>query len=131
MTRRHVPAPTTHTLELEQLQQLNDRLIAPHDPHAVTAAALGLAGEQVVVPHGAWSWDLAQAVPVQARRLPGIAVLEHVSAEGPPSFPYFWGHFRTGGSTAAADASGLLAPLHTECLYRLGIALGLHLRWGV
>jgi hypothetical protein len=68
----HPLSPTTRTVELAQLEQLNEALAAPGAPR-VTAADLGLAEGPAGVAPG--------------------AVLVGVSFEGPPEYPYIRGSF--------------------------------------
>jgi hypothetical protein len=97
------PLPrTTHTVELDQITELNRHLTDPRTP-APTAADLGLTD------------------------LPGAAILVRVVAEGPPEFPYLHGHF----AAAAGGPATLVEDLHTEALRALSHRLGLHHRWGV
>jgi hypothetical protein len=68
----HLLSPTTRTVELAQLEQLNEALAAPGAPR-VTSADLGLAQNP-------------------AGPAPGL-VLVGVSYEGPPDYPYIHGDF--------------------------------------
>jgi hypothetical protein len=101
---RHHIAPTTHTPELTQIAELNGCLqddAAPPD-----AADLGLAG--------------ARAGGKVLR--PG-AVLRHLTAVGPPDFPYIDGRFYDG-------SRALSVPLHTRHLEALSRRYRRHHRWG-
>jgi hypothetical protein len=73
MMREHELAPTTHTVELQQVAELNAALAS--GLRRVTAGSLGL--------HEA---------------LADGAVLEFLECEGPPSYPYIYGHFRVLGT---------------------------------
>ena len=101
MVGHEVPR-TTHTVELDQLSELNARL-SRHTP-GVTAGDLGLGGP-----------SLADA-----------AVLVRLAWDGPPEFPYVHGRFA--GSSGSAEVQ---ADVHTEALQQLSKLLGLHQRWGV
>ena len=120
--RPHTPAPTSHTLELTQVREINERLAAVSDQHPVTAQALGVEGEAVRarrdrVPLVPW-------LPATTGHLPTGAVLDRVAVEGPPTCPYVWGVFRSPAGDRPVN-------LHTGALVRLSRALGLtgH-RWG-
>lgn len=103
--------PTTHTLEMAQVAELNERLKGRTGPTAITAAALGMGG-----------------APLQPGGAAGLAdeeVLVRVSWQGSPEFPDVYGHF------GAGRGGRLQALLHTAPLDRLGHLLGLRQRWGV
>lgn len=68
----HQLAPTTHTVELAQLHEINAALACGH---CVTAAAAGISAT-----------------------VPGDAVLSYLEASGPPEYPYIYGHFRAPGA---------------------------------
>jgi hypothetical protein len=68
----HHLAPTTHTVELDQIHEINDALASGH---RVTAGSLGVPGT-----------------------VPGDAGLRSVEAVGPPSYPYVYGHFGRRGT---------------------------------
>lgn len=108
-------APTTHTVELAQLAELEAALTAP-GARRFTAADLGVAG-------GATGG---------AGTLPPNAVLTRISWDGPPEYPYIHGIF--GGAGAAgtgAKGGGQRIELHTAALHELSHGLRLHHRWGV
>lgn len=110
---RSVPR-TTHTLDMAQIEELNQRL-AEHTTHSrVTAADLGLAdGELLNGVDGG---------------LPGEAVLVQLGWDGSPEFPYIHGRFSVAGG---ADPGGLLhVDLHTAALKSLARKLGVRQRWG-
>ena len=115
----HPLAVTTHTLELDQLAEINEHL-----PRArpVTAADLLVDGLRLLPP-------LAAGVPRPAGRpvLPAFAVLHRVEASGPPEYPYVRGHF--GGEPWRAG--DLVVELHTAALTALSHRLDLHHRWGL
>jgi hypothetical protein len=98
----HQVPRTTHTVELDQLSELNTHL-SGHAP-GITAGQLGLGDPSV----------------------PDAAVLVRLSWDGPPEFPYIHGRFSQ--SSAGAD---LHAEVHTAALRELSKLLGLHQRWGV
>ena len=110
---RSVPR-TTHTLDMAQIDELNQRL-AEHTRYAeITADDLGLAGA-----------ELLNEVP---GTLPGQAVLVRVDWDGSPEFPYIHGTFSVVG---AQDAEGSLrADLHTAALNKLSHRLDVRQRWG-
>lgn len=116
----HDLSRTTHTPELRQVRELNEHLAeAERAGTPVTAEALGLTGQPI---EGAGA--------VTPAELPASAVLDHLSAEGPPDFPYIEALFR------AAPAQGAGGPrlhvaMHTPELRRLSHAFGLHHIWGV
>ncbi len=118
----HPVAPTTHTVELEQLAQINAVLGAA--ARRVSAQELSLDGAPLVG-RGVRA-PLAPLLPGQTR-LPGYAVLSRVAASGPPEYPYVHGHF-----TALPWRHGdLVVELHTPTLASLSHRLDLHHLWGV
>jgi len=97
----HSMSDTTVTLEMAQVENLNQRLTrTTHAP--VTAGSLGVA------------------------QLPEKAVLRRVSASGPPCFPYVQGHFQVSG-----DQGEAVRELHTPALKQLSDMFHLHQTWGV
>jgi hypothetical protein len=98
----HPLSRATHTLELDQLAELDGRLAASGSPQ-VSAGELGLEDD----------------------RVPSSAQLTALAWDGPPEYPYIHGHF--GGSGSAV----VPVVLHTEHLRRLSKAFGLHHQWGV
>ena len=132
MPGHHALARTTHTLELQQVQELSLQLSRPHTLDRVTASALHLAGQPVSVEREAWYRELLHLDEPASQQLPPGAVLVHVWAEGSPDYPYVWGQFHTvtlDGRTPSGPA--LATVLHTEALRRLSRAMGLHHRWGL
>jgi hypothetical protein len=115
MSEHHL-APTTRTLELAQIDELNEHLSVLRGTSSFTAGELGLGGAPLVSASGAQV----------SSGLPATAVLIRLSAEGPPEYPYVHGHFGTAGSAQAE----LVAELHTASLRRLSQLAGLHQRWG-
>jgi len=98
----HRLSPTTHTLDMVQVAQLDARLKDPHAP-AVTAADVDVTDEAV-----------APSAPLRT-----------VWLEGPPEFPYLYADFEGPGGAPVH------VQLHTPNLVRLSHRLGLHHRWGV
>jgi hypothetical protein len=98
--KQHHLAPTTHTAELRQIHEMNAAIASGH---RVTAGSLG--------------------VPAT---VPGDAVLRSLGAEGPPSYPYIYGHFsRRGEDTVRIE-------LHTAQLRAISHQLSLRSHiWGV
>jgi hypothetical protein len=116
----HELARGTHTPELRQIHELNAGLAtADQAGTAIMAESLGMTGRPVTGPAGAMA----------PRALPASAVLDHLTAEGPPDFPYIMGRFRARGE-AGAGAVLLQADMHTTALRRLSAALHLHHVWG-
>lgn len=110
MIRSSLP-PTTHTLEMEQVADLNARLTDRQGSPPCTAATLGMVG--------------APLHPIGADGLADAAVLVRVSWQGSPEFPDVYGHFRVG------RAHPVQALLHTAALNRVAHHLGVRQRWGV
>lgn len=103
----HDMSPTTHTVEMEQILELN-QLLAEYRPDRVTAKDLGL--------------EEATTSPVGL--LPGDAVLVEVRWDGPPEFPYVHGAFSGGAPLRTVM-------LHTHTLRELSHLLHAHHIWGV
>jgi len=116
-SHHHDVSRTTHTPELAQVRELNEHLAAAtRAGTAVTAADLDLAGRADGGSGGTASGGLA----------PG-AVLDHLSAEGPPDFPYIEGRFRGAGG-GGGDLVGV--EMHTAALRRLSETFHLRHVWG-
>jgi len=115
MSEHHL-SPTTRTLELAQLEELNEHLSSARSTSPVTAGELGLDDASLVPQTGQ---------PVSAG-LPASAILIRLSGEGPPEYPYVHGHFSFAGGAEAL----LVTELHTASLRRLSQLAGLHHRWG-
>jgi hypothetical protein len=98
----HPLSPTTHTVEMDQLHEINERLAAPRNAPVITAQHLGLP-------------------------LPASAVLVRLDWDGPPEYPYIHGHFAASGGQSAS----LVAELHTSALHQLSRLIGVQHRWGV
>ena len=100
------------------MRELNDHLAeADRGGHPVTAEALAMTGQPI------------EGADTASGGLPASAVLDHLSAEGPPDFPYIEARFRT---ASAPDAGGPLlhVDMHTAALRRLSQTFGLHHVWG-
>ena len=106
------PSSTTHTVEISQLEELNDRL-GRREPAApkITADELGMADA---------------ALPQSSAVLPGSAVLVRLCWDGAPEYPYIHGHFASG----VGDQGTLVVDLHTVALRALSHRLHLHHVWG-
>jgi hypothetical protein len=98
----HTLAVSTHTVEMLQVIEINDRL-ASLDPDSVatpgnlviTADLLGLTGATIhprVVDRAA-AGALRQQRKNETLILPGAAMLRSIIAAGDPSFPYLYGVF--------------------------------------
>jgi hypothetical protein len=103
--------PTTHTLEMAQVAELNECLRNRSSTTPVVAAALGLGG--------------ALLRPSGGAGLADDAVLVRLSWAGSPEFPDIYGHFGPG------RGGRLQVLLHTAALNELGHLLGVRQRWGV
>jgi hypothetical protein len=110
MSHLSVPA-TTRTVEISQLQDLNQRL--QRETRQISARDLGLADVSLL------SGGLRSTLPANAS-------LNRLCWQGPPEFPYIHGHF----STAVHKDGALLAEMHTETLKTLCMALNLRQQWG-
>jgi hypothetical protein len=110
----HSMPRTTHTLDMAQIDELNQRL-DEHTRYAkVTADDLGLAG--------------AELLNEMTGTLPGEAVLIQLGWDGSPEFPYIHGRFSVAG---VQDAGSLLhVDLHTAALNKLAHKLDARQRWG-
>jgi hypothetical protein len=103
----HRLSVATRTVELAQLQQLNECLVAPGAAR-VTAGELGL----------------LEGAPA-TRGLPPSAVLTAIAFDGPPEYPYIRGRF------AAGSGAAVIVEMHTPALRELSRRLHLHHAWGV
>ena len=126
MYRHHHPAPTTRTVELQQVQEINRRLASPGHPD-VTAAALGVAG--AVTTGSPFPDDPFGPDHPSAPALRPTAHLRYLTAEGSPEFPYVLGHFST-TPVVGRDRADLVVELHSAGLRRLSARLGLRQCWG-
>jgi hypothetical protein len=119
-SHHHDLSRSTHTPELVQLRELNEQLAAAAATGtSISADELGLAGRPV-------EGSAASSAP---SGLPATAVLDHLSAQGPPDFPYIAGQFH------AAAGQGSPAPLlqvgmHTAALRKLSATFHLRHLWG-
>ena len=131
MNRHHAVAPTTHTLVLDQLRDVNRRLDAPHDSGSVTAKALGIWPESLAPAQPLWPGfgsDASLAVPA-AR--PDRLVVEHVWAEGSPLCPYIWARLSPVGVAAAVKSPVVSTMMDVDAMSRLSRALGLRQQWTI
>jgi hypothetical protein len=101
---------TTHTLELAQLADLNQRLSELGS--RITASELGLAGAK----------SLASRSDGE---LPGSAALLRLAWDGPPAYPYIHAQFAGAGQQEVR-----IVDLHTAALKELGRRLGVRQQWG-
>ncbi|GLY33840.1 hypothetical protein [Kineosporia sp. NBRC 101731] len=124
MTVRHQPAATTHTVELDQVQEINRRLEARAD---VTAAMLGMEGAPAAVPSTFTVTLFGPGTPA-VRPLGRTAVLRSVAAEGSPEFPYVLGHFSDGDDNPGRPSR--VVELHSQALHQLCLRMGLSQCWG-
>jgi hypothetical protein len=115
----HPLAVTTHTLELDQVAEINEHLA--RSSRRLTAADLLVDGMRLLTGAG-------RGVPQPAGRpvIPAFAVLRRVEASGPPEYPYVRGHF--GGEPWRSG--DLVVELHTAALVALSHRLDLRHRWG-
>jgi hypothetical protein len=131
----HNLARSTHTVEMAQVVEINERLAAAFDSEAqesllITAELLGLAGA-TVHPNVA-DRPVAALIPRQRSHnevtaLPGPARLVRVLAAGAPSYPYLYGAF----AESAVGQRELPAILHTEQLKVISSMLRLRShQWG-
>ena len=102
---------TTHTVDMSQIDELNQLLVSPPDGLPVTAADLGLDG--------------AEARGRQHPTLAGSAQLLRVRWDGAPEFPDIHGCFS--GSSSSSD---LVVDLHTDALRKLSKQLHARHAWG-
>jgi hypothetical protein len=105
---------TTHTVDMDQIEELNRRLADPATFRRVVADDLGLAD--------------APLLNRVDRRLPGTAVLVGLGWDGSPEFPYIHGRFSVAGGHDAGEL--LHVDLHTAALNALAHKLGVRQRWG-
>lgn len=115
MHHHHSLDPTTHTVELDQLRELDAALGESPADHLITADLLGMTGAHV---------KQGVSQPATVGTLPASAVLLRLSYDGPPEYPYIHGHFSGSGGEGVAE-------LHTAALQALARQLHLNQRWGV
>jgi hypothetical protein len=131
----HTMSRSTQTLEMTQLVEINERLLAD-DPYRsecllLTAEYLGLTG--IVVRPTRVDRPAAALIPRQRHGddgvpLPASAQLLRLLAAGAPNYPYLYGAF---GEPNGADRE-LPVLLHTEHLRMISRALRLRRhQWGV
>jgi hypothetical protein len=128
----HTLSASTHTVEMLQVTELNDRIRSIEATagagELISAACLDLANV-AVAPH-LLDRAATSVIPRQVqpdREMPGTALLRLVVAAGAPSFPYLYGLF---AETNSPDGQ-LPAALHTCHLRAISDALGLHRhQWG-
>jgi hypothetical protein len=113
MKPSHLPA-TTHTVEMHQIDELNERLAELPRTALPSAERLGLADTQVI-PHSSGT------------RLPAAATLVNLTWQGSPEYPDIRGHFSSDGSSAPAH----VAELHTPALLELCRHLKVRQSWGM
>jgi hypothetical protein len=97
----HHLARTTHTVELDQIQEINAALAVGH--RRVTAGSVGTPA-----------------------RVAADSVLESLDTEGSPSYPYIFGRFHR---QAVGEVERV--ELHTPQLRAISRALSLSQVWGV
>jgi hypothetical protein len=105
------PARTTHTLEMRQIEDVNDAL----PKRSVTASEIGLEHATLLTglhPGGT---------------LPPSAVLQRLDADGDPEFPYLHADF----GHSPSDGTRWRVDVHTAALHRLAHLLNLHQVWGI
>ncbi len=108
--RHHPMSATTHTLEMQQVAELNNRL---QRDQAITAGRLGLG--QIDCRSGG-----------QLIRLPHTAELIEVVWDGSPDFPDLHGRFGIAGRPGH-----VVVDLQTPALRQLSRMLGVGQTWGV
>ncbi len=112
------PSNTTHTVEISQVDDINDQLAGRMLPRpSITAAELTMAGA-VVLGH-------------KTATLPGASLLVRVSWEGAPQYPYIHGHFADPSGTKSSADGTVAVELHTAALRLLSHRLHLHHVWGI
>ncbi|HST84412.1 MAG TPA: hypothetical protein VLL08_21925 [Kineosporiaceae bacterium] len=126
MPHRHLPAATTHTIELQQVLEIN-RCLAELAPAEITAEALGMAGRPVTSPVAVTHYG--SALPSHPVLRP-TAALRYLSAEGSPRFPYVLGHFCAVPVGSQLAAATLVIELHSDALDKLSAQLRLRHCWG-
>jgi hypothetical protein len=107
----HPLDPTSHTIEMEQIEELNARLVEKQTP-TITSGDLGLTGAHI---------------PGGGASLSGHEAVLHVSWRGTPDFPDIYAEFGAKGASAAS--SHLL--LHTAQLRELSRLLHCSHHWGL
>lgn len=123
MARHPSLSRTTHTLEMNQIDELNIRL-AQHraEGRPITAADLGLAGATLL------------AGRARGGTVAPSAVVTGVGWDGDPDFPYLHARFSVGqddGPNMAMPDHSPRVDLHSAALQELSRRLGLHQVWGI
>ena len=122
----HTLAPSTQTLALRQVSEVNERLSAAQLIGGVpllTAQALGLAGNAVhprVIDHAVLRGNDRRRQSGEVLVLPEAAPLLSLLAVGDPNWPYLYGLF-----TEVGGRRRLPAVLRSEHLLVVSRALGL------
>lgn len=131
MPHRHQPAATTRTIELRQLQEINQRL-AERGRADATAEFLEVAGKPISSSSSPLLHvDLFGIDPPTVPVLRPTCVLHHLSAVGSPNFPYILGHFLPAQfGPRPTDGPVLVVDLDSDVLRRLSTHLGLRHSWG-
>ena len=107
----HPLDPTSHTIEMEQIDELNAKLADEHAP-TVTTADLGLTGSPL---------------PPGSQGLSGHEVVLKVTWCGTPDFPDIFGEFGAAGTTEPSTH----VRLHTAHLRELSRLLHCSHHWGL
>jgi hypothetical protein len=125
MQHHHPLARTTHTVEMAQIDDLNQRLARRSPERPIMAADLDLAGAPLLREVD-FLHDWEGVVAETGATLPVDAKLIEIGWEGPPEFPYLHGRFQSGIS----GEDDLLVDLHTHALRLLAGLLNVHQIWG-
>jgi hypothetical protein len=112
--RHFILSNTTHTVEVSQVNELNDQLTQQ------AAAPIHAADLQLCDP------ALTDNLLSGSSPLPASAVLVRVSWAGAPQYPYIHGHF----GRAQGARTDWVVDLHTDALRLLCRQLHLHQVWG-
>jgi hypothetical protein len=122
----HTLAGSTHTAEMVQLMEINDRLVAlataPDEPPLITSADLDLADARVdprVLDRTAALLLPRRERQDQTLSLPQGAPLQSMLATGDPRFPHIYGIF-----TEPRGRRRLPVAVHTEHLHLISGILG-------
>jgi hypothetical protein len=115
MEHHHQLSRTTHTVEMEQIEELNNGLRERDPSQAIRASLLDL--QEV---------ELTSGSDGNPGSLPADAVLVSISCDGPPEYPYLYAHFRA----HPGDQDSLTVELHTDALRKLSSLLHLQHLWG-
>jgi hypothetical protein len=135
---RHSVDPTTRTLEMTQIRDINAHL--SRKAEALRAGDLGLAELCIhlreidsVACRGAHVRSHSTSSSAADLALVPEAPLRRLVAAGSPLFPYIYGLFGEAGPRGGEDETRPLTPvpLHTAQLRRISAGLGLRQHWGV